>query len=217
VCDDWTGKRPLPLDIAKAPAQYLRNLEHKLKLVSEYTTEHAASEQARYTQRYNLRSRDKSFIVGERLIYLMPYSTHKLTRTWIGPCVVVKKNSPYSYVIEKDDGKLQWCHANHLRKFNERVNEATVHNCAIIFGTDQDFGHVPTVDIQFNENTTSVITNSNTHVDSSEFDDVDSVTDYDEPFMNNSHGLYSRSNVDDVRYVVSVDIINSKLRIRLYW
>jgi len=47
-------------------------------------------------------------------------------------------------VIEKDDGKLQRCHANHLRKYNERVNEATVHNCAIIFDTDQDFGHVPT-------------------------------------------------------------------------
>jgi len=85
VCDDWTGKRPLPLDIAKASAQYLRNLEHKLKLVSEYTTEHAASEHARYTQRYNLRSRAKSFVVGERVIYLMPSSTHKLTVTLILP------------------------------------------------------------------------------------------------------------------------------------
>ena len=47
----------------------------------------------------------------------MPSSTHKLTRTWIGPCVIVKKNSPYSYVIEVD-GKKQdeagfsdWTHA----------------------------------------------------------------------------------------------------------
>jgi len=48
-------------------------------------------------------------------------------------------------------------------------------------------------------------------VDSSEFDDVDPVTDYAEPFMNNSHGLYSRSNVDDVRYVVS-DVSTSSIR-----
>jgi len=94
------------------------------------------------------------------------------------------------------------------------VNEATVYNCAIIFDTDQDFGHVPMLDIQFNENTTSIITNSNTYVDSSEFDDVDSVPGYAEPLTNNSHGLYSHrnvDNVDDARCVVS-DVSTSSIR-----
>jgi hypothetical protein len=71
-------------------------------------------------------------------------STHKLTRTWQGPCVVVKKNSPYSYVIEFD-GKQQWCHANNLRKYNDRVIEVSNHNCAIIFDCDRDFGNIPFV------------------------------------------------------------------------
>ena len=115
LCDDWTGKRPLPLDLAKSPTEYLKQLEHKLQLAADYADEHAVREQDRYVHRYNLRSRDKSFQVGERVIYLMPSSTHKLTRTWIGPCVIVRKNSPYSYVIDID-GKQQWCHANHLRK-----------------------------------------------------------------------------------------------------
>jgi hypothetical protein len=101
-------------------------------------------EQARYTHSYNLKSRDKSFQVGERVIYLMPSSMHKLTRTWQGPCVIVQKNSPYSYIIEID-GKRQWCHANNLRKYNERVIEATNHNCAIIFDSDCDFGIIPTL------------------------------------------------------------------------
>jgi hypothetical protein len=141
LCDDWIGKRPLPLDIAKAPCEYLTDLERKLQVASEYATQHADREQAhRYTHAYNLRSRDKSFQVGERVIYLMPSSTHKLTRTWQGPCVVVvQKNSPYSYIIEFD-GKQQWCHANNLRKYNERVIEVTNHNCAIIFDCDRDFG-----------------------------------------------------------------------------
>ncbi len=165
VCDDWTGKRPLPLDIAKTPAQYLCDLEHKLKVVSEYTAEHAAGEQARHTQHYNLRSRDKSFVVGERVVYLMPSSTHKLTRTWIGPCVVIRKNSPYSYIIDTGE-KQQWCHANHLRKFNERVNEAAAHNCAIIFDTDQDFGCVPTLDIRSNDDSIQDTTDSYTYLDS---------------------------------------------------
>jgi hypothetical protein len=80
VCDDWTGKKPLPLDLAKAPAEYLKQLEDKLQMGAAYTEEHAAREQGRYVHNYNLRSRDKSFQVGERVMYLMPSSTHKLTR-----------------------------------------------------------------------------------------------------------------------------------------
>ena len=164
LCDDWVGKRQLPLDIAKAPLEYLQELERKLLLASEYAAEHAAREQARYTHAYNLRSRDKNFEVGERVIYLMPSSTHKLTRTWQGPCVVVRKNSPYSYIIELN-GKQQWCHANHLRKYNERVTEVVNHNCSIIFDSDCDFGDIPT--IQFNDQTTC---KSNTHFDANEAD-----------------------------------------------
>jgi hypothetical protein len=74
----------------------------------------------------------------------MPSSTHKLTRTWQGPCVVVQKNSPYLYVIEFD-GKQQRCNANNLRKYNERVIEVTNHNCAIIFDCDRDFGVISSV------------------------------------------------------------------------
>ena len=112
----------------------------------------------------------------------MPSSTHKLTRTWIGPCVVVKKNIPFSYVIEVH-GKQQLSHANHLRKYNERVIEATVHNCAIIFYTDRDFGHVPTLDIQSDENLNRIAMNSNTHncgslvYDDLTYDGIDSMSD----------------------------------------
>jgi hypothetical protein len=39
--DDWIGKHPLPLDIAKAPYKYLQDLERKLQIASDYTSEHA--------------------------------------------------------------------------------------------------------------------------------------------------------------------------------
>jgi hypothetical protein len=81
LCDHLTGKKPLPLDFAKSPAQYLEQLENKLQLAVDYSAEHAAREQTRYVHNYNLRSRDKSFEVGERVIYLMPTSANKLTRT----------------------------------------------------------------------------------------------------------------------------------------
>jgi hypothetical protein len=100
----------------------------------------------------------------------MPSSTHKLTRTWQGPCVVLRKNSPYTYIIEVD-GKQQWCHANHLRKYNERVNEFVNYNCAIIFDSDCDFGNIPT--LQFNDQSTCNNVETNTHFDRNEADERD--------------------------------------------
>jgi hypothetical protein len=44
----------LPLDVAKSPAQYLEQLEKKLQLAADYSTEHAAREQTRYVHNYNL-------------------------------------------------------------------------------------------------------------------------------------------------------------------
>lgn len=34
------------------------------------------------------------------------------------------------------NGKQQWCHANYLRKYKERVTEVIIHNCSIIFDID---------------------------------------------------------------------------------
>jgi len=84
----------------------------------------------------------------------------------------VRKNSPYSYIIELT-GKQKWCHANHLRKYNERVTEVINHNCSIIFDSDRDFGTIST--IQINDQT---VYKSNTHFDVVEADGRD-VT-YDE-------------------------------------
>lgn len=92
TCDNWMGKRPLHL--AKVPANYLRWLEVKLLTEAAYSEEHATHEQG-HVHNYNLRSRDESFQVGERVIYVMPSSTHKLSCTWIGQRVIVKKNSPF--------------------------------------------------------------------------------------------------------------------------
>jgi hypothetical protein len=161
LCDHWIGKKPLPLNLAKSPAQYLEQLENKLQLAADYSAERAAREQTRYMHNYNLRSRDKSFEVGERAIYLMPTSANKLTRTWIGPCKIVQKNSPYSYIIEFN-GKGQWTHANHLRKYNERVSQAVSNSCAIVFEVDNDFGDIPTLEMKVEKPDTYVMTSSST-------------------------------------------------------
>jgi hypothetical protein len=48
------------------------------------------------------------------VIYLRPSSTHNLTRTWIGPCVAVKKNSPYGshITVLSDSNPLTYLTSN---------------------------------------------------------------------------------------------------------
>jgi hypothetical protein len=44
------------------------------------------------------------------------------------------------------DGKKRHLHANKIRKYNERVDDILVNNCAVIFDHDKEFGNIETVE-----------------------------------------------------------------------
>ena len=67
----------------------------------------------------------------------------------VEPCIIDVR-SPHSYLIELDRGQRQWLHANKLRPYHARVNEALVNNCAIVFDSDEEFGTLPVVDVVSN-------------------------------------------------------------------
>ena len=83
--DNWIDRKPLPLDIAKSTSEYLRELETNLEISCEFANEHAELAQQRYSDRYNLRSRVKSFVPGDLVIYLAPSTTNKAFAQWQGP------------------------------------------------------------------------------------------------------------------------------------
>jgi len=151
----WTGEIDLPPDLGKSPEKYLRELHHNLEVAKKYADIHAETRQQIYVDRYNTRSREKHFEVGEKVLILQPKSsTSRVFATWKGPATVVEKRSPYSYVVELD-GVCYRLHANHLRRFLIKVDEVRidgfgnpasvmVNTCAIIRDEDQDFGNVQT-------------------------------------------------------------------------
>ena len=105
---------------------------------------------------YNLRTRDKHFTVGETVLVLLPDSnSSRVFNKWKGPAKVVEILSPYSYLIEMDDGRRQHLHANRLRKYNVKVDEVECTSvgievdcsCAVIYDRDVEFGRVETVDV----------------------------------------------------------------------
>ena len=120
-----------------------------------YAQEHSAKAQESYAKHYNRRSRDKAFKVGESVLILAPDSTtSKVFARWQGPALVTRVISPYSYLVELG-GKEYRLHANKLRKFQQRIEAATVawpcadlqvDTCAVIFDRDIEFGDVPVID-----------------------------------------------------------------------
>ena len=68
LSDSWTGKRELPLNLAKYPREYLQKVQENLRIGQEYADEHATKAQKRYADYYNFKSSIKQFNVGSRLL-----------------------------------------------------------------------------------------------------------------------------------------------------
>jgi hypothetical protein len=146
LSDSWAGKRELPLDLARHPREYLQEVEEKLRIGQEYAEKHAVKAQKRYADYYNSKSSNKQFEVGEKVIYLSRNLNQKMFSHWLGPCLILRKKSPHSYVIDVD-GVHRTVHVNHLRKFHPKIAEVNVNNCTMIFGSDEDFGRILSVDL----------------------------------------------------------------------
>jgi len=89
--ETWCGEREFTLNLGKTPVQYLKNLHPQLDIANSYAklpTEHV---QPRYATHYNLRSRDKHFVVNDQVLILQPDSTaSRLHSKWKGPATVVE-------------------------------------------------------------------------------------------------------------------------------
>jgi len=97
--DSWANDEDdLPISFGKNNAAYLKDLHEKVKLARDYALLHSDREQKRYTDHYNLRSRDKQFVVGDS-------TSSKTFSKWTGPAAVVAVKSPYSYIVECDGVK----------------------------------------------------------------------------------------------------------------
>jgi len=161
--ETWMGDRELPIGFGKIAEKFLEELKDNLMAAQKYASEHTQKSQDHYVHYDNLRSREKSFVVGEKCLILRPDSTSsRAFSRWRGPAEVVEIKSPHSYIVELDGGRHH-LHANHLRKYHVRIDEAVVeagsiqvdcdreshavcNTCAIIYEDDYDFGQIKTIE-----------------------------------------------------------------------
>ncbi|GFT61512.1 hypothetical protein TNCV_4271961 [Trichonephila clavipes] len=131
----WVGERNIPTTLSRSVEKYLEDLIEKLRKAHEIAAETAEATQNNYASYYNLRSREKQFKVGDEVLVLLPSSTHKLMKTWIGPATIIEITRPYSAKVELDDGGIRELHFNKLRPYIARVGQV-----GLIFDQDSDFG-----------------------------------------------------------------------------
>jgi len=70
----------------------------------------------------------------------------------------VSVKSPYTYLVELEQGQRRWLHANKRRPYHARVN-ALIGNCAIVYESDEEFffGTLPVI----NSNQVTVLIQQN--------------------------------------------------------
>jgi hypothetical protein len=119
--ETWAGEQKIPTTLGEPAIKYMQRLKEDLEIAKDLAAENARKNQRRYTENYNLRSKEKTFDEGEKVIVLMADSGNKLYSRWIGPVKIRRKISENSYDVEMEDGSVRRLHANHLRKFHERI------------------------------------------------------------------------------------------------
>ena len=157
IKESWSGDNPLYQPAGKTVTEYLTELQSNVKDIHSCAEKHANQEQQKYVDHYNKRAKDKHFKIGQQVIVLIPDSTNKHLSRWQGPGTVIDVKSPYSYLIELDQGQRRWLHANKLRPYHSRVNELLINNCAIVYETDEEFGTLPVANTTPNDASLPII------------------------------------------------------------
>jgi len=156
--DTMTGKVELPLNLGKTASEYLQKLIRNIEKAQDYATTHTEKAQQRYISRYNMRAREKSFEIGQKVLVLIPDSTSSKTFSrWVGPAVIKDRLSNHTYLVEIN-GSRKHLHADKIRKYHIQIDEATcdtvttghentkLNHCAVIYDDDRDFGSVDVID-----------------------------------------------------------------------
>ncbi len=103
----------------KTSYQYVIDLREKLEQTLKLVHDELKKSQARYQRYYNRNAKDRKFVVGDKVLILLPTDKNKLLMQWKGPFKVEKTVGTNDYGIQID-GKVKTFHANMLKKYIER-------------------------------------------------------------------------------------------------
>ena len=103
----------------KTSYQYVIDLREKLEQTLKLAREELKRSQARYQRYYNRNAKYRKFVVGDKVLILLPTDKNMLLMQWKGPLEVEKIVGTNDYGIQVG-GKVKTFHANMLKKYIER-------------------------------------------------------------------------------------------------
>ena len=99
--------------------QYIVDLRNKLEDTCRIARENLEEAQGKYRHHYDKKTRDRSFIVGQKVYLLLPMDNNKLLLQWRGPYKVTRVLNRMDYEIDVN-GHTKIYHANLLKECVER-------------------------------------------------------------------------------------------------
>jgi hypothetical protein len=73
--ESWLGNCDLPVSLGKRAKDFLNEIKENLEAAHAYTDEHTRNAQHKYVRYHTLRTRSKTFEVGDKCLILQPDST----------------------------------------------------------------------------------------------------------------------------------------------
>ncbi|GFQ99715.1 retrovirus-related Pol polyprotein from transposon opus [Trichonephila clavata] len=75
----------------------------------------------------------KRLAVGDQVLVLIPSSSHKLLKKWMGPASFIELPRPHTARVKMDDGSEKELHLNKLRPYIARIEQI-----GLIFDQDDE-------------------------------------------------------------------------------
>jgi hypothetical protein len=132
--DYWSHKQELPTNFSKNEIQYMDELRRNLEIARKYASDYSVAAQERYVGYYNRNTKDKNFLVGDRVLLLDPDSANKVVGKW-QEGVIDETKSSHSYLVDMPNGARRHIHASKLRPYVVAVN-------SVVLDEDKEFGRM---------------------------------------------------------------------------
>ncbi|KAK7880009.1 hypothetical protein WMY93_033328 [Mugilogobius chulae] len=120
----WEGQPPRKTD--RNIVQFVLEMRERLSKYLEEAEKNLQQAQKAQKAWYDRQARSREFLPGQKVLLLLPSSTHKLLAKWQGPYVVSRKMGPVTYEVLHPEKKKpkQTYHVNLLKAWMERSVQA---------------------------------------------------------------------------------------------
>ena len=119
----WTKESAEPE--VKLTYQYVLELQERLQETCEVAKQELMKAQGKQKKHFDVKSRERKFKEGDKVLLLLPTDGNKLLMQWKGPFQIVECRNDNNYRIQLE-GRVKMFHANMLKRYVERKQEGSV-------------------------------------------------------------------------------------------